>query len=189
MFGDAMSIFAGSHPPQQVEVLVDGAITVRAVATGFGQRAAILANLVGRQAVHEGLAVGDQTLGVLVQQLEVVRGIEDARPLEPEPVYVRLDRLDVLDILFRRVRVIEPQVALALELLSDAEVQADRLGVADVEVAVRFRWEPRIDASSVLAGGPVFRDDFTDEIERRRSVQGIGLLVGRGHAIRVILLN
>ena len=45
------------------------------------------------------------------------------------------DGVDVLDVFLERVRVVEAQVADAAALLRDAEVQADALGMADVEVA------------------------------------------------------
>ncbi len=47
----------------------------------------------------------------------------------------------------------------------DAEVQADRLGVADVQVAVRLGRKPRGDAAAVLAGRVVGVDDLADEVE------------------------
>ncbi len=57
-------------------------------------------------------------------------------PVEAEPAHVLLDRLDVLELLLDRVGVVEAQVAAAAELGGDPEVEADRLGVADVEIAV-----------------------------------------------------
>src|SRR5207244_2981020 len=54
--------------------------------------------------------------------------------------------------------------ALAAVLLGEAEVQADRLGVADVQVAVRLRREARVDAALVLAGAVVRVDDLLDEV-------------------------
>jgi hypothetical protein len=56
--GDAMSILArstrgavgelaGAHAAEEVEVLLDAAVAVRAVRAGLGQRAAVLADLLG----------------------------------------------------------------------------------------------------------------------------------------------
>ena len=42
------------------------------------------------------------------------------------------------DVFLGRVRVVETQVAGAAAFSRNAEVQADRLGVSDVQVAVRF---------------------------------------------------
>ncbi len=49
------------------------------------------------------------------------------------------------------------------ELLRDAEIQADRLGMADMQVAVRFRRKPR-DDQAMLFGVEVGLDDIADEI-------------------------
>jgi len=55
-------------------------------------------------------------------------------PAGDQPLDVGRDGLDILDLLLGRVGVIEAQVALAVVLAGDAEVQADGLGVADVQV-------------------------------------------------------
>src|SRR5262249_23312733 len=144
------------------------------------QRAAIRADLLGGQAVNVRLAVADQQLGELVEALEVVGGVEEVgSPVEPEPADVLLDRVDVLDVLLERVRVVEAKGADAAELLRDAEVQADGLGVSDVEVAVRLGWEPGDDAP-VLPGVEIVRDDVTDEIGRRGRRTGSVRVVGHG---------
>ena len=87
-------------------------------------------------------------------------------PIEAEPADVLLDRLDVLDVLFRGVGVVEAQVAGAAELGGDAEIEADRLGVADVQVAVGLGREARGDTSGVLPRADVLSHDGPDEIER-----------------------
>src|SRR5207249_11837511 len=84
-------------------------------------------------------------------------------PVEPQPADVLLDRLDVLDVLLRRVGVVEAEVAAAAVVPGEAEVQANRLGVADVEVAVGLGGEPRDDPAAA-AGGDVLVDDLADEI-------------------------
>ena len=47
----AVRELAGAHPREQIEVLRDRAIAIGALASGLGQRAAVLADLVGAQAV------------------------------------------------------------------------------------------------------------------------------------------
>ena len=79
-------------------------------------------------------------------------------PLEAEPADVRFDRVDVLDVLLEGVGVVEAEVAGAAVLLRDAEVQADRLGVADVEVAVRLGREAGGDGLYLL-----YTSDAADE--------------------------
>src|SRR5699024_8875378 len=71
------------------------------------------------------------------------------------------------------------------ELRGDAEVQADRLGVADVQVAVGFGREAGADGV-VLAAGQVVADDLADEVLfHRRRIGGRGQGRGRGTGRRV----
>src|SRR6185312_4276201 len=62
------------------------------------------------------------------------------------------------------------------ELAREAEVEADRFRVAEMQVAVRLGREARRDASAVLSGGAVVDDDLADEMVRRG---GVGHARGR----------
>ena len=126
------------------------------------------ADLVRREIVDVRLVHHDESLGVLIHLLEVVGGVQHlAMPLEPQPGHVLLDRLDVLDVFLGGVGVVHPEVAPAAELAGDAEVQANRLGVADVQVPVGLRGEPRVDTAAMPAGLTVGNDDLANEVEGR----------------------
>ena len=128
---------AGAHPPEQIQAFVGRPLAMGAVPSGFGQGAAVFADLVGRQVVDIGLARADQVLGPVVKLREIIGGeVEVLAPLEAEPTHIALDRLDELHLLLGRIGVVETQMAAPAELGRDAEVQADRLGMADVQVAV-----------------------------------------------------
>ena len=169
-----------AHAPKQLEVLGHGPVAVGAVPAWFGQRAAVLANLVGAQAVDIRLALANQLFGVLIQHLEVVRGVMQLRPLETEPANVFLDRFDVLDVFLRGIGVIEAEVAQPAEFRRDAEVQADRLRVADVQIAVWFGRKPGVHTAAVPSAPLIVRHDFAHEIERcrRRRCPGVKLHPG-----------
>jgi hypothetical protein len=69
-------------------------------------------------------------------------------------------------LLLFRVGVVEAEVAFRADggvFQGDAEVQADRLGVADVQVAVGLRRKTG-DGGGVFAGGQVIGDDLADEV-------------------------
>jgi hypothetical protein len=78
-------------------------------------------------------------------------------------VHVRLDRIQVFLLLPGGIRVVEAEVATAAELAGDPEVEADRLRVADVKVAIRFGREAR-DDRLVPALAQVGGDDLADEV-------------------------
>ena len=166
----AVGELAGLHAPKEVEVLLNGAIAVGAFLAAL-EVAAVLGGLLGRQVADVGLAVLDELLGPLVELIEIVGGVELAvLPVGAEPAHVLADGIDVLLLLLGGVGVVEAQVELAAVLLGEAVVEADRLGVADVQIAVRLRRKARMDAAAESAGPVVFLDDLLDEIERRRGI-------------------
>ena len=122
-----------------------------------------------REIAHIGFAGPHQLLCPLVELAEIVGGVEQAVfPIEPQPAHVVHDGVDVLLLFLFRIGVVEAQVGFAAELRGEAEVQADGFGVADVQIAVRLRREPRVDTSAVLIGFQVFEDDLANEIRTGR---------------------
>jgi hypothetical protein len=74
---------------------------------------------------------------------------------KPSQLHGFLDGVDVLLLFLLGVGVVEAQVAGAAVGLRQAEVQADALGVADVQVAVGLGREARADARRVQRTGLV----------------------------------
>lgn len=90
-------------------------------------------------------------------------------PVEAEPLDVADDGIDVFLVFFCWVCVVEAEVAAAVVLGCDCEVERDGFGVSDVEVAVGFWWEACGDNCGVAGGSPfsgldVFVDDLVDEV-------------------------
>ena len=160
----AVRKFPGPHAREQVQVLLHRPVAVRALLARLGERAAVLADFVGAQVAHVGLALLDEPDGVLVQLLEVIGGVvPPVFPVEAQPADILLDGLDVLHLLLHRVGVVEAQVALAAEFRRDAEVNANGLGVADVQIPVRLRREAGVDAG-VAARFQILHHGGPDEV-------------------------
>ena len=124
----------------------------------------LIADFLLRLVVDIGVAGLDQALRPVVQALEIVRGvIEIGSPVIAEPVHVGLDGIDIFLLFLGRVGVVEAQMALAGKFLRDAEIKGNRLGMADVQVAVRLRRESGHDPA-VLFGGEIGLHDVADEI-------------------------
>ena len=64
-----------------------------------------------------------------------------------------------------RIGVVHAQIALAAVVQSGAEIDADRLGVADVQIAVGLRRKARYDRLEA-AGLEIFVDEVVDEVRR-----------------------
>ena len=153
------------HAREDIKILLDAAAAARALPARLRQRAAIGADLLRRQVVNVGQPLLDQGPCILVKLLKVVRRIVAAiAPGESQPPDVLLNRVDVLRVLLRRIRVVKTQVAKPRILFRRAKVQADRLRMTDVEIAVRFGRKARMHALGMLAALPVLVDDVVDEI-------------------------
>jgi hypothetical protein len=92
--------------------------------------------------------------------------VEVLSPVETEPPDIALNRVDIFLLFLGWIRVIEPQVTAAAKFLGYAKIQANRLGMADVEIPIWFRWKARDDLLDA-AGIEITLDDIADEIAAR----------------------
>src|SRR5262249_55403639 len=74
------------------------------------------------------------------------------------------DRIDVLLALLGGVGVVEPEMAAPAELARHPEVDRDRLGMADVQIAIGLRRKPRDDLAAEAPAGVVLQDHLPDEV-------------------------
>ena len=157
-----------AHVGEQRQVLFHGAVPVRAVTPWGGEVAAHLRDLLRRLGVHIGQALADQGHRQIVELVEIVAGeAHRAGPLEAEPFHVLLDGVDVLVLFLFRVGVVKAQMTGAAVGFGDAEIQANRLGVTDMQVAVRLRREPGHHPATVFSFGQVTIDDLSDKVTGR----------------------
>ncbi|MNC04139.1 hypothetical protein D3C75_515720 [compost metagenome] len=113
----------------------------------------------------------DKLNRVVKQLVEIIRGITDvAGPLETEPFNIVLNGINVFDVFFYRVGVIETQVALALIILRDTKIQADGFCMADVQIAV-WLWRETGANAGVLTIGQIFINNLANKV----SWAGFGL--------------
>jgi hypothetical protein len=84
-------------------------------------------------------------------------------PVEAQPAHVGLDGVDIFLFFLRRIGVVEAQAAMAAEFLRHAEVQADRLRVADMEIAVRLGRKAGDDVA-VPTRIEIGADDISNEV-------------------------
>ena len=155
----------GAHFCKFGEVLVLCAGAPRAWCAGDGGRPAVVVHLFGAEVADVGEALLDELHGAIMHLPEIIGGlIVILAPVKAQPVDVFLDGVDVFEILLCRVGVIHAQVTFALEFEGEAEVQADGLCVADVEVPIGFRRET-CGGGSVFSPRYVFGDDLPDEMQ------------------------
>ena len=87
-------------------------------------------------------------------------------PVVAQPVNVLLDGVHVFYVFLGGVGVIHAQMAFAAKLFRHAEVDAQRLGVTDMQVAVGLGGKTGLDGAAMAAAAlrELLADDVFDEI-------------------------
>jgi len=159
---------AGLHALEQIEILFHRTVAIRALLARLGERAARLAHFLGAQVAHERFAVADHLQRPCIELREIIGGVVQAVPLEAQPAHVLHDRFDIFRLFFAGIGVVETQVGLPAELIGKPEIEAYRLGMAQVQIPVGLRWEPGVYAALVLAGPVVRENDIANKVRGRR---------------------
>ncbi len=160
---------AGPHSTEQVEALRCRSVAMWRLDTGLAVAAALGADRVAVLVVDVRLAVVDQQLGPVVQLLEVVAGVQGLARVVTQPAQVGQDALDERHLLGVGVGVVESQLADTTELAGQFEIERDRLGMADVEIAIRLGWEAGLDPPAEGALLDVALHQLANEIGTRRT--------------------
>ena len=150
--------FTGLHAAKEQHVFIRRPLAVGRVFARLGQRAAIGAHFVGILTVDIGMSGLDQVFGTGDHPVEIVGGVVKVvfvfvLPGKTEPAHSVDDRVDVFGFFLFRIGVVKAQVAAATIVARQAEVQADRFGVAKVQVTVWLRRKTRTDLCCIRAAG------------------------------------
>lgn len=146
-----ISEIACLHASEEIEILIDASVTVRTVLARFSQCSPERTDLLSGEAVDIGMTTVDQLFGKFIQLVEIVGCVVNVTtPIEAEPLNRFDDGIDILLIFFFGIGVIETEVTDATVITGKTEVKADALGMTDMEVSIRFRWESSLNPSFPL---------------------------------------
>ena len=168
----AVGVLAVAHLAEDPEVALGVRIARRRGAARLLGDPTILLPLVLPEIAAVRLPAADEFLGDLVHLVEHVGGVVEAglaavafaRPLETEPVDVALDVLGVFVRFLGGIGVVEPQMALAAEKRGHSEIDAHRLGVSDMDVAVGFGRKTGDHLAAGLAVFDVLLDPLSEKM-------------------------
>ena len=85
-------------------------------------------------------------------------------PVKSEPAHILFNGFDVFNGFLARVGIVKAQVAQAVEFVGQTKIQADRLGMPDVQVPVGLRRKPGVDPPVIFAVADIFGNDLLDEV-------------------------
>ena len=104
------------HAGEQVQVFLHAAFPPGGVFAGFGQCAAVFAHLILGEVVHVRNALFDELYGKRITGVEIFRAEAQLVPVEPQPMDVVLDCVNVFHIFLGGVGVVKAQITFATEL-------------------------------------------------------------------------
>ena len=155
----------GFHATKQIQVFFSAAASMRTVDARLRRCPTAGPDVFKRQAADVGFVFVNELLRPLIKLFKVVRGEEQSVfPVKTQPANICLDRFHVFHVFLFRIRVVKSQIARATVLLSNTEVQADGLRVADMQIAIGFRGETGLDDSLPFARADVVFNNLSHEI-------------------------
>ena len=134
----AVGIDARLHLAEELQVLLHAPVPVWRGSARLCKRAAGGGYLLGGEVAHVGVAVGYILFGYFVKLIVIVGGKHQSVVLEAEPFKRLYDGVNILVVLFCGVGIVHAEVDFSVILFLHAEVDGERLYMADVQVAVGF---------------------------------------------------
>ena len=161
----AFNGFRGVHLLEQPQVLLNGTISERTRTTGLRGGSLLFGNLLRCLFVNVGHSFLNEPNGKIPKLIEIVGSIVNILPVEPEPLDVVHDVLDIFSILLSGVCVVETQVTDTTKFLGYTEVHADGFGMPDVYIPVWLWREAGLYSSSIFTFGEVCLHHLLNETE------------------------
>ena len=152
------------HAQEKIHVLLGRAVAIGGIFARLGQRAAVFADFLLGEVVHIRQPAADEVERKFINLVVLLGGIVDVGIIEAEPVDIVLDGLDKFFFFLGRVGIVKAQVAHAAEALRRQKIDGKRLDMADVQIAVRFGREARLNAAAVLALGDIGLDGLPNKV-------------------------
>ena len=157
-----------SHLVEKLEVFLYRTAAMGAGRPRFGRCPLPFGNVLSRLMVDICQTFFNQTDRKSVELFEIVTGIEfTSRPFVAKPCDVTSDGVHIFLTFFFGVGVVEAQIDEPLILFGKSKGETDGFGVANVQIAIGFRWKPGVDVlvSAVLQ---IILDDLFNEVDRFR---------------------
>ena len=136
-------MLAVAHFAENAQVFFRAAVSIGRVLARLEKRTAIGAHFVGTLLVDVSVAGLDQMFGKGVHPIKIIGRMikvifRALLPVKAHPADAFLDRVNVLLVFFHRIGVVKAHVADTFVIGRQSKIQADALGVTDMQIAVGF---------------------------------------------------
>lgn len=163
-------------------------VTIRTLLARLGQSSPAQTDLLRALTVHISLSGQNQLLGERIQLFKIIGCVKfPVFPVTAEPLHVLADGIDIFRVFLHRVRIVKAQIALAAILPGQSEVDADGLGMPNMQVAVGFRRKTGMDLTAETARSVVLIDADMQKILPGR-ILGSGRSNGSGFLVHQNIL-
>ncbi len=140
------------HASKEIHILLNAAVPIWAFLACLSQGATHAADFLGSGIIYIGLAIFNELYGKFIELLKVVRCIEHPLiPAKAQPFYILLDGIHIFHVFLYRICIIKAEVAQSIVLLRQSKVQANGLGVANMEIAIWLWRKTGVDTLAVTA--------------------------------------
>ena len=132
-----VSIYAVFHVLKQLKVFFNRPVSVRAVLSRGFKSPAILFDLVSRQIAYESFSFFDKFNSRFIHLVKIIRcKKESVFPIGPEPLDIRLYRINEFRLFLGGVCIVKSQIELSAILFGKSVIDKYCLGVPDMQIAV-----------------------------------------------------
>ena len=148
------------HLFKQCEILFHRSVSVRRGRSRHRWGSFLLCNLLAGLLIDVSIAATNHPYRKIPQLLEIFWSIIDVTPFKAQPLNIVENIFHIFIFFFARVGIIETKVAHTLVFFCHSEVHADSFCVPNMQIAIRFRWESRLDSTAVFTFSQVLFNDL-----------------------------
>ena len=138
------------HLLKKSKALFDRTVTVRTGSTRSSRSTLLLSNLLSSLLVDISMTFLDHPDSKLPQLLKVIGSIIYITPLKTKPLNILKNIFYIFIVLLTRIGVIETEIAYSIIFLSNTKVHTDGLSMTYMKIAIWFRWETSLYASTIF---------------------------------------
>ena len=142
----------GLHFLEKLQIFLNTAVTIRTFLAWLSEGSTIGTDFLSGKVINVSQALLNQLHSIIVKLAEIIRSKKHSViPAEAQPFNILLNGIYIFHILFYRIGVIKTQITNTAVIFGKAKVQANRLGMANVQITIWLRWETGMNPFRIIS--------------------------------------